>query len=402
MPFLLGASGRVIKPSDRIGLGIVGYGIRARNLLSRFLNSDEVMVVGVAEVVDERRDLAIDRINTHYGNQTARGHRDFRELIARPDVDAIMVTTPDHWHATPAIEACRAGKHVYCEKPLSLTVAEGRAIANAARISGVAFQTGSQQRSEYGGNFVRAAEAVRNGRLGTLQRITCAVGDPPKPCDLPAEELPAGIDWTMWNGPAPERPFSSVLCPIGMHKHYPAWRNYSEYANGGLGDFGAHHFDIAQWAMDMDDGGPRRVLPPEGDGTRGLRFQYENGVELEHGGDAEVRFEGSDGWIEAGRGYLRVSNEEIVNTPLGRNEVELPRSPSHIRDWIAAMTSGTPTVANAETGHRTASLCQLAVIGYDVRAPLDWDPISERFRGTDASRANLLLGREPNQSWAKA
>lgn len=398
-PLIISRGSRATTPDERINLGIIGYGIRSRNLLGQFLQADDLQVVGVSEVDSVRLSSALNRINKHYGVDSATGHSDFRDLIARQDIDAIMIGTPDHWHAIPAIMACEAGKHVYCEKPLSLTIAEGRAIANAASASGVSFQTGSQQRTEYGRRFVRAAEAVRNGRIGSLRRVTVGVGNPAIPCDLPAEQTPEGIDWTMWNGPSPSRGFSPVLCPIGLHAHYPQWRNYREYANGGLADMGAHHFDIAQWAMDMDDSGPVRVIPPEDGARRGLQFMYADGVVMEHGGTIDDRFEGTDGWIEVGRGYLRASDPAILDDEIPAGDLKLPRASSHITDWLDSIKHGTPTIADAETGHRTASICQLANIGYQIGRPLQWDPVSERFRGTDSSLGNTHLARDPNPAW---
>ena len=398
-PLIISRGARATPSNERITLGIIGYGIRSRNLLGQFLQAEDVQVVAVSEIDSVRLESALNRINGHYGVDSATGHADFRDLIARKDIDAIMIGTPDHWHAIPAIMACEAGKHVYCEKPLSLTIAEGRAIANAAYVSGVSFQTGSQQRTEYGRRFTRAAEAVRNGRIGKLQRVTVGVGDPAIPCDLPAEKIPDGIDWTMWNGPSPDRGFSSVLCPVGLHAHYPQWRKYREYANGGLADMGAHHFDIAQWAMDMDHSGPVQVLPPRDGSRRGLQFTYADGIIMEHGGMIDDRFEGTDGWIEVSRAHLRASDPAILDEVTSSGELELPRAESHISNWLDSIRHGTPTIADAETGHRTATICQLANIGYQIGRPLQWDPVSERFRGTDSSLGNTHLARDSNTAW---
>ena len=174
-----------------------------------------------------------------------------------------MIATPDHWHAIPTVLAARAGKHIYCEKPLTLTIAQGRKVADEVKKAGVVFQTGSQQRSEFGGMFRKAVEYVRSGRIGKLKTIRIGVGGPAVACDLPDQEAPAGTDWERWLGPAPKRGYNDVLCPKGVHHHFPAWRNYREFGGGGLADMGAHHFDIAQWALDMDDSGPVKIEPPE-------------------------------------------------------------------------------------------------------------------------------------------
>ena len=186
---------------------------------------------------------------------------DFRELIARKDIDAVCIATPEHWHAIPAIEAMKAGKDVYCEKPLTLTLAEAKRCIDVARKYKRVFQTGSQQRSNVFGPFREAVEIIRSGRLGKIQTVTVGVGGPSKWCDLPAEELEPGLDWDLWLGPAPMRPYNSILSPRGVHKHFPDWRSYREYAGGGHSDMGAHHYDIAQWCLGMDESGPVEIIP---------------------------------------------------------------------------------------------------------------------------------------------
>ncbi|MDI9402579.1 MAG: Gfo/Idh/MocA family oxidoreductase [Limnohabitans sp.] len=394
---------RLARPlkNGRLQIGVVGWGIRAREIYGFFLDDPNVEIVAIADVVDARAAEGVRLIEERRKNGSARLALSWRDVVADPAVDAVIVTTHDAWHAEPAIAASLAGKHVYCEKPLSLTIAEGRAIASAARAGGVRFQVGSQQRSEYGHMFVRAAEAVRNGRIGRVTRITIGVGAPPKSCDLPDEALPPGIDWDGWLGQAPERGFSSVLCPIGVHRNYPAGRNYREYANGGLADMGAHHFDIAQWALNMDASGPREVVPPPDGAVTGLRFVYPNGVEMIHGGPTDCTFIGDEGTIEVSRGHLRAYRSsdrtapdapEILAEPTG-NELRLPRNSSHAADFLSAIREGRDPICTAETGHRTATVCQLANIGYALRQPLVWNAANELFEGANASTANALVTR---------
>lgn len=393
------APARRTRANERMQFGLVGWGVRAREIHHMFLDDDGVEIVSVCDAVAARAAEGVRLVNERRGAESCRVVRDWREIVADRSIDGVIVTTPDHWHAEPAIAASLAGKHVYCEKPLSLSIAEGRAIAAAARAGGIRFQTGSQQRSEYGHMFVRAAEAVRNGRIGTLKRITIGVGAPPVPCDLPEEPLPEGVDWDAWLGQAPMRPFNSALCPVGVHAHYPAWRNYREYCNGGLADMGAHHFDIAQWAMDMDASGPREVIPPADGAKTGLRFVYASGVEMVHGGPTDCTFFGTEGTIEVSRGHLRAYKgedraapdaPELLAEPRG-NELRLPRNRSHIDDFLRAIREGRDPICTAETGHRTASVCQLCVIGYEVGKPLSWDPVAERFTGANAADGNALL-----------
>lgn len=399
--FASGLRARGYAANSRMQLAIIGFGVRGRELYGGFLDDDAVEIIAVADVVAARTAEGVRRVNERRQREVCAPASNWREVIANPAIDAVIVATPDHWHAEPAIAAALAGKHVYCEKPLSLTIAEGRAISNAARSAGIRFQTGSQQRSEYGHMFTRAAEAVRNGRIGTVKRITIGVGAPPIPCDLPTEDVPDGTDWDAWLGQAPTRGFNHELCPLGMHGHYPAWRRYREYCSGGLGDMGAHHFDIAQWALDMDESGPREVIPPADGAKTGLRFVYANGVEMIHGGPTDCTFIGSEGTIEVSRGHLRAYRgedraapdaAEILADP-SAGEARLPRNASHIADFFAAIREGRDPICTAETGHRTASICQLCNIGYEVGRPLTWDPVTERFTGTDAAAGNALTAR---------
>ena len=305
-PFILDAQVRAKDrqgqgPNGRINIGFIGVGIMGRGHLQALLGNRGVQVVAVSDVHRGRRDDAVERVHRAYAQErkagTYRGCTpfvDFRELLARRDIDAVLIATPDHWHAIPAILACRARKDVYCEKPLSLTIAESRAMVTAARADNIIFQTGSQQRTEFGGNFRRAVEYVRSGRIGRVRTVRVGVGGPARPCDLGNEQTPDGVDWEMWNGPSPARAFNQVLCPTGIHNHFPAWRNYREYAGGGLADMGAHHFDIAQWALNMDTSGPTEIHPPER-GDTGLRFVYASGIEMFHGGPSGCTFEGADG-----------------------------------------------------------------------------------------------------------
>jgi predicted dehydrogenase len=392
-------------PNNRINLGMIGIGMMGRDHLGGFLGNPNVQVVAVCDVHRMRREDAVQRVHRAYaaprkaGNYTGCAQFvDFRELLARRDIDAVVIATPDHWHAIPSILAARARKDVYCEKPLSLTIAEGRSIVTAARANNVVFQTGSQQRTEFGGNFRKAVEYVRSGRIGPVRTIRIGVGGPPRPCDLPAEATPEGTDWEMWNGPSPARAFNHVLCPLNIHTHFPAFRDYREYANGGIGDMGAHHFDIAQWALDMDRSAPTEIRPPA-TGDTGLRFVYASGVEMIHGGNVDCRFEGTEGRvIEAGRGYLRSTPAEIVQTPLGASDFHLPSiGNSHKQNWIDCIRSRNRPVADVEIGARTAQVCQLANLGYRLRRDLRWDPMHEEF--VNDAEANRLRSRENRAPW---
>ncbi len=401
-PSLLGHSTPFLRNPERpLRFGVFGYGIRSRNLLDRFLQQPGIRLVGVAEVHPVRLEAAMRRVQGDARGELCRPYDDGMRMLAEANLDAVMIGTPDHWHAVPSIEACRRGIHVYCEKPLSRSIVEGRGIANAAARSGIAFQVGSQQRTEFGRHFVRAAELVRDGAIGDVSRVRIGVGDAPVACDLPARPLPQTMNhdaWDRWLGPAAARPFHEDLCPIDEHRHYPAWRKYREFAGGGLADMGAHHFDIAQWALGRDSTGPARILPPATGEDRGLRLVYADGIELVHEGEIDCRFEGSDGWIEAGRGYLRTSDPSLLEATISET-ARIPRPKDHITDWIEAIREKRPTIAPAEAGHRTATLCQLAAIGYELGEPLEWDPNQERFVGDGADRANPLRRRPGRTTW---
>jgi predicted dehydrogenase len=409
-PWIWSRSARAQPPSERLTLGFIGVGTMGRGHLRGFLGRDNVEVVAVCDVVKERLDSAAEMVAQRYAERTKSGayqgvkaFGDFRELLALPGLDAVVISTPDHWHAMPCILAARAGKHIYCEKPLTHNVAEGRKIVEEVRKAGIVFQTGSQQRSEFGGHFRKAVEYVWNGRIGKVHTIRIGVGGPARPCDLPEEETPEGTDWDAWLGPAPERGYSEVLCPKGVHRHFPAWRNYREYAGGGLADMGAHHFDIAQWALEMDDSGPVKIVPPE-DSTaeRGLKFVYASGVtmihnEFEEGIRADCVFEGENGKILVSRGGISSRPESILAEPLPDGARRVYPSSSHHGNWLECIREKKDCICTAEIGHRSATICHLGNIGYRLRRALMWDPAKEQFVGDE--EANLLLSRQPREKW---
>ncbi len=405
-PFLLPARVWAAPPSKRITVGFIGMGIMARGHLGGLLGMADAQVLAVCDVHQGRRDDAVARVHKAYAKEQESGaykgclaFGDFRELLARKDIDAVVIATPDHWHAIPAILAARAKKDVYCEKPLSLTIAESRAMVTAARENNIVFQTGSQQRTEFKGYFRQAVEYVRSGRIGKVKTVRVGVGGPAKPCDLPAEPVPAGVDWEFWNGPSPARPFNSILCPVGIHTHFPAWRSYKEYACGGLADMGAHHFDIAQWGLGMDGSGPVEIIPPAS-GDTGLKYVYANGIEMFHGGPSGTTFEGELGTIYVDRKGIQSTPDTILKTPLGEKDFHLPViAASHKQNWLDCIKSRQRPVADVEIGARTAQVCQLGNIGYWLRRPLKWNPEKEEFIGD--AEANKLRSRENRGPWNK-
>lgn len=404
-PMILSSPSRgLAAPSERIRLGFIGIGIQSRGHLRRFVGTSDTQVIAVCDVVTERREDSKRIVEEGYAKQKdmasykgCAAYVDFRELLDRDDIDAVVIGTPDHWHAIPSVMACRAGKDVYCEKPLSLTISEGRAMVEAARKHDRVFQTGSQQRSEFGGLFRRAVELIRNGYLGEIKTVSVGVGGPAVTCDLPTEECPSGTDWNFWNGPSPERGYNQILCPKGIHNHFPAFRNYREYAGGGLADMGAHHFDIAQWALGMDNSGPVKIEPPEDKASTGLKFTYANGVVMTHGGRSGCTFVGTKGTLYVDRGKIEADPASILEAKIGENEFHVEPSDNHHRNWIDAIRSRKKPICDVEIGHRSAIVCELGQIGYDLRRPLNWDPVKERFINDD--EANKLLSRPMRDPW---
>ncbi|HEU0036471.1 MAG TPA: Gfo/Idh/MocA family oxidoreductase [Kofleriaceae bacterium] len=388
---------RCSSPNRRIGLGVIGVGGFGGSAyhLGYYVASPRVDVIAVADPEAAHVDAAIA-----YAHGRPAGYRDYRELLARDDIHAVVIVTPDHWHAKLAIEAAAAGKHVYCEKPLTLTVAEGRAIVDAALRAGIVFQTGSEQRS--GEEFHLACEIVRNGRIGTLVRIEASsYGTPIMPAE-PANPQPATLDWDLWLGPAPAVPYHQLRAA-------GTFRYFRDYSGGTITDLGAHELDIAQWGAGTERTGPTQVrgtgvFPADSFYETATEFDieytYASGLVLRFfssAGPWPVRFVGTDGEVSVDNGSITASRPEILDYELGSGDVVLPRSRDHIGNWLDAIEHGTPTIADAEIGHRSATLCHLGNIAIDTGRTLTWDPATEQFVG-DAD-ANARLSRPYRAGW---
>jgi predicted dehydrogenase len=382
-------------PSERIGIGFIGSGKIIRHHMDVLLPMKEVQALAVSDVDTTRREHGKKRIEDRYSKDGSfkgcGAYVDYAELLARKDIDAVVIGTPDHWHAAALIDAAKAAKDIYCEKPLTLTIEEAKLCIDAVRKHARVMQTGSQQRSSQ--EFRVACELVRSGRIGKVQKVYAAVGGPSKWCDLPEEPMEPGLEWDRWLGQAPKRPYSSVLSPRGVHDNFPAWRNYREYSGGGMTDWGAHHFDIAQWGLGMDDSGPVEIIPPEDPkATSGLRFVYENGVELVHGGPGGVVFVGTEGEIFVDRGRSSSKPDTILKQPLGEKDVHLYRSQGHQRDWLDCIRTRKDPICPVEVGARSVTVCHLGNIAYWEHRKLRWDPKAWRFVGDE--EANRWIGRE--------
>ena len=300
-------------PSKQFTLGFIGVGKQGNGLLGGCLPRSDVRVLAVCDVDGKRRDLAKKRVEATYSKDAKAGsykgcdaYNDFRDVLARKDIDAVVIATPDHWHALTAIAAANAGKDIYCEKPMAHTVQEGRAMVNAVRKNQRVFQVGSMQRSM--GIFRAACELIRNGVIGKVDKVDAAVAGPPIFCDLPEEAMESGLDWDLWLGPAPTRPYNSILSPRGFPEHFPQWRHYREYGGGGVCDWGAHHFDIVQWAFGFDESGPVEFYPStEKDQQSGVSWRYANGLRVTHkAGSNGITFYGDAGKIYVNRNKFQL------------------------------------------------------------------------------------------------
>ena len=388
----------------KIRLGFIGVGIQSHGLLNNLMKCPETVVIACCDVVTTKvekfkREAQTLNDQKWIGEKhEVIGYKNYRELLNRQDIDAVVIATPDHWHAQVAVDAAKAGKDIYCEKPMALTVAEGRAMVNATRKYNRVFQTGNMQRSWR--DFRHACELVANGYLGDVKEVNVSVGPPVKALDLPEVPAPDNIDWDMWVGPSLYREYSPVLAPPVEDLNFPNWRSYREFGGGMITDWGAHMFDIAQWALGMDESGPVEFIPPSKHAVIGLQMKYKNGVILNHAHwfeGAGVQFIGTKGKIEVSRDFLRSDPPAIVTTEIQPTDKHLYKSDNHYQDWIDAIKKRTKPISDVETGHRTSSLCNLANIAYELQRHLKWDPKKEQFIGDTA--ANMMLSRAYRGKW---
>jgi predicted dehydrogenase len=382
-------------PSDRFNVGVIGTGAQSSGLIKRISRIPQARVIAGCDVHQKRLVKFSQLIEEQYQKYGVKGkaeiHEDYQKLLENPDIDGIVVSTPDHWHAIPSIDAMKAGKHVYCEKPMSHNINEGRVMEKVARKYNRVLQTGSMQRSR--ADFRKACELVRNGYLGKIEKVWVEVGNPSAACNLPYQPTPDYLNWERWLGPALLRSYHKVIVE---NSWFPDWRWYREYGGGILSDWGAHMFDIVQWALGMDQSGPVSYQAPmEPTASRGLKMHYKNGIEVEHrnfGRGFGVRFFGSEGTMDISRQYFETSNKELVDVELKSTDERLYVSESHETDWITAAKAGTKPICDVETGHRTATICHIANLAYEFRRPLRWDPVKEEF--IDDFEANLRRGKQ--------
>jgi predicted dehydrogenase len=398
------AKGQTPAPSDRVVIGSIGVGDlgRRHHLNNKLLPNPRVQVAAVCDVDRNHRDMAAADVLAKSGKMPA-VYKDFRDLLDRKDIDAVLIAVPDHWHTLIALYAMESGKDVYCEKPLTLTIEEGKRLVETARRYGTVFQTGSQQRSE--GPFRQAVELIRNGKIGKLTRIDTYIGGIDAGVWQPATTPPPELDWNFWLGPAPYADY------FPNRAHYQ-FRWFSDYSGGKMTDWGAHHNDISQWALEADKSGPvnvrceRAEFAPDGPHDVALGFDvvytYANGVELHCHSDGKngIKFTGTDGWVFVNRSAkdFDAHDKALLTWEAGENDVRLPRNPNgHHANWLDCIASRERPICDVEVGHRSATVCHLGNIAIRLGRELNWDPAGEMFVGDE--QANQLVGKPMRAPW---
>ncbi|MBI4602204.1 MAG: Gfo/Idh/MocA family oxidoreductase [Planctomycetes bacterium] len=425
-PAALGLGGAVA-PSERITLGFIGIGRMGQGHLRCFLGYPEAQVVAVCDVDRWRRQDAKEAVERTYTQASAAqgasggayagcaAYADLRELVARGDIDAAVVVTGDRWHAQASVLAAKAGKDVYCEKPMTLTIREGRAMTDVVRRYGRVFQTGLQQRSTP--EFQRASELVRSGRIGRVKVVYVGFPGTCGDVNLPPEPVPESLDWDLWLGPAPWRPFNNRFHQLGPPRDVVPWHFCPDFGGGNLTSNAVHAFDVVQWGLGMDESGPVEVIPPETGEVPCLTYRYASGTLLQvtwkleqgkhlvpAGWDPSTTIQnfgalyvGEEGWIHVGReGYLRSHPEAIV----GRGEGEAGGGrpvPSHHHNWLECIRSRARTACDVAVGHRSTTVSHLGCIAHWTGRALQWDPVQEEFPGDD--EANRLRSRAYREPW---
>lgn len=396
-------------PSDRVVVGCIGLGGLGRtwHLEHRLLPNDRVEVAALCDVDRNHLNLA-GRMHRAKTLKRAGVYKDFRKLVERKDLDAVMISTPDHWHTLCATAALEAGLDVYCEKPLTLTIEEGKELVKTTRRYGAVFQTGSQQRSD--GRFRKACELVRNGKIGRITQVDTVLHPVHHGKWMPTTTPPDHLDWDFWLGPAPYVDY------VESHVHY-RFRWFLDYSGGVMTDWGAHHNDIAQWGLGMDGSGPVEVdgreskFADQGPHTVALHFdvkyKYANGTTLICHSDKQtingidisrgVMFTGEDGWIFVSRTTIQASDEDILKIELGDGDIRLYESRDHHENWLDCIKSRERCICDVEIGHRSVSVCHMGNISMRLGRPLKWDPEKEQFVGDE--QANRLMYKPMRGAW---
>jgi predicted dehydrogenase len=399
-----GAAQKKTAPSERITMGAIGVGGQGTHNLKSFLTFEDVQVRAVCDVDANRRRAAQNLVDSAYGNKDCAACNDFREILARDDIDTVLIATPDHWHAILAIEAAKAGKDIYCEKPISLTVAEGRAVAETMKRYGTVYQSGTQRRSI--ASFRFGVDIARSGLLGRLQTLHCYYHNSPTCPPQKAEPVPEGFDYDRWLGPAPFEPYTRLRCHGNFRWLY-------DYSGGQLTDLGTHFVDLAQWAYGNEFTSPtqfegRAEFPRDGLYNTPVRFEvvatYPDGVrivmhdETEPGrGPRGNKYVGTDGWVSVDdTGKVTASSDAILRK-LNAAQRGYEYMEGHHRDFLTCVRTRARTIAPPEVAHRSTTTCHVANICLRLGRPLTWDPAAERF--VNDPIADGMLARAMRSPW---
>ncbi|MDR3093984.1 MAG: Gfo/Idh/MocA family oxidoreductase [Bacteroidales bacterium] len=406
LPSRIFAGNGRLAPSDRIVMGFIGLGQQGLSDFRSFSSCPGVQVVACCDVDSIKRERFKRRVEAWQKEQNVPQRCDtyefYEDLLARKDIDAVAIATPDHWHALIAIHACRAKKDVYVQKPMSFTITESLQMVKAVRENKAVLQVGSQQRSAE--EFQQAIALIRSGALGYVETIYAKVGDPPTPLNLPEQPIPANLNWNQWLGPLndPKIHYHQDLCPpvsLKPEKNetlWGAWRWYRETGNGFTADWGAHMFDIAQAAIGMDGSGPCEYIPKGYNGAQYLTMKYQNGIVMteqpftEKGGNG-ICFNTTKGWLKVARGYIECSDAQLlakIEQEVNQGEYEV--SSPHMQNFIDAVRSRKNPIAPVEVGCSTNILCVNANIATELQRPVKWDPATLSY-GDDSEAANHRL-----------
>ena len=386
--------------NDKINIGFIGLGQQAIHLVNGFLTIPEVRVIAGCDIYDIKRDRFVQRVNKYYSEKGIKNKLDmyikYEDLLAREDIDAVVIATPDHWHAAIAIAACKAGKEVYLEKPLTFTVYEGQRLIEAVRANNRILQVGSMQRSM--AEFIHAANVVREGKLGKISTIYAFAGEGPLPYTLETSTPPAGLDWERWVGPLPAEwlnKYNHTLNPLlnekGKDECWGAWRWYQGLGGGFTTDWGAHMFDIAQWCLGKDGSAPTEILPPSASPYESLTYRYDNGIEMIHknvGHGQSVKIYGENGWIMVKRGQFLASSPDFMPTDVDQKAVYETNVP-HYQSFIDSIRSRRDPSVPVEVGHSSCVVCTIGNIAYELDRPLEWNPIVQKFMGDAEANSKL-------------
>jgi len=399
---VFGADGKVA-PSNKLLVGMIGVGSQGTWDMRGFLNADEALVAAVCDVDRRRQRQAKNEVDRKYGNEDCKMYSDFRDVIARDDIDIIATAIPDHWHSIPSIMAAQAGKDIHGQKPLARTIKEGRAICDAVKRYGVIWQTGSWQRSK--DNFRQAAELVINGRIGKVTRVEVGLPTGSRGANQPVQPEPDYCDWNFWLGPAPWTPFRGVL-------HWD-WRWIMDYSGGQLTDWAGHHIDIAHWGLGLDRSGPVEVdgkgdFPKDGmynvPTTYKVVTKYKDGLEMIIANESQLPhgmgtcWYGEKGWIHVTRDQpVHTNRPEIFNERIGPNEIHLEISLDHHQNFLDAVKSRRETITPAEVAHRSLTPALLGEISMAVGRKLKWNPDTEEIIGDE--EASRMLSRPMRSPW---